>query len=166
MWKRFLQSVVSFSNVENLFLSFWKYLLIQHRKGESFWGEAFNLQGCKESNSLSKWVASVEEISSKCCKLFKCAELVFQVSWKYQVSRWKGLEERSSSCWRLQLSSLIAFVTAFVFKMSSFQMESLKFMEKFDCGNFHLWKFKMRMMLSKHGHLKFVVFHAKALHLC
>jgi len=28
-------------------------------------------------------------------------------------------------------------------------MESLKVMEKFDGGNFHLWKFKMRMMLSK-----------------
>jgi hypothetical protein len=40
--------------------------------------------------------------------------------------------------------------------MSSFQMESLKVMEKFDGGNFHLWKFKMRMMLSKHGLWKFV----------
>jgi hypothetical protein len=30
-------------------------------------------------------------------------------------------------------------------------MESLKVMEKFDGDNFHLWKFKMRMMLSKHG---------------
>jgi len=29
-------------------------------------------------------------------------------------------------------------------------------MEKFDAGNFHLWKFKMRMMLSKHGFWKFV----------
>ncbi len=48
------------------------------------------------------------------------------------------------------------FVLAFVFKMSSFQMESLKVMEKFDGGNFHLWKFKMRMMLSKHGLWKFV----------
>jgi hypothetical protein len=28
------------------------------------------------------------------------------------------------------------FVVAFVFKMSSFQMESLKVMEKFDGGNF------------------------------
>jgi hypothetical protein len=35
-------------------------------------------------------------------------------------------------------------------------MESLKVMEKFDGGNFHLWKFKMRMMLSKHGLWKFV----------
>jgi hypothetical protein len=35
-------------------------------------------------------------------------------------------------------------------------MESLKVMEKFDGGNFHLWKFKMRMMLSKHGFWKFV----------
>jgi hypothetical protein len=43
------------------------------------------------------------------------------------------------------------FVVTFVFKMSSFQMESLKVMEKFDGGNFQLWKFKMRMMLSKHG---------------
>jgi hypothetical protein len=40
--------------------------------------------------------------------------------------------------------------------MSSFQMESLKVMEKFDGANFHLWKFKMRMMLSKHGLWKFV----------
>jgi hypothetical protein len=35
-------------------------------------------------------------------------------------------------------------------------MESLKVMEKFDGGNFQLWKFKMRMMLSKHGLWKFV----------
>jgi hypothetical protein len=35
-------------------------------------------------------------------------------------------------------------------------MESLKVMEKFDGGNFHLWKFKMRMMISKHGLWKFV----------
>jgi hypothetical protein len=48
------------------------------------------------------------------------------------------------------------FVVAFVFKMSSFQMESLKVMEKFHGGNFHLWKFKMRMMLSKHGPWEFV----------
>jgi len=47
------------------------------------------------------------------------------------------------------------FVVAFVFKMSSFQIESLKVIEKFDGANFHLWKFKMRMMLSKHGLWKF-----------
>jgi hypothetical protein len=35
-------------------------------------------------------------------------------------------------------------------------MESLKVMEKFDGGNFHLWKFKMRMMFSKHGLWRFV----------
>jgi len=29
-------------------------------------------------------------------------------------------------------------------------------MEKFDGGNFHLWKFKMRMTLSKHELCKFV----------
>ncbi len=40
--------------------------------------------------------------------------------------------------------------------MSYFQMESLKVMEKFDGGNFHCWKFKIHMMLSKHGHWKFV----------
>jgi hypothetical protein len=40
--------------------------------------------------------------------------------------------------------------------MFSFQMESLKVMEKFDGGNFHLWKFKMHMLLSKHGLWKFV----------
>jgi hypothetical protein len=48
------------------------------------------------------------------------------------------------------------FVVAFLFKMSSFQMESLKVMEKFDGGNFHIWKFKMRMMFSKPGFWKFV----------
>ncbi len=49
------------------------------------------------------------------------------------------------------------FVLAFVKnKMSSFQMQSLKVMEKFDGGNFHLWKFKMRMMFSKHGLWKFI----------
>ncbi len=35
-------------------------------------------------------------------------------------------------------------------------MESLKVMEKFDDCNFHLWKFKMRMMFYKHGLWKFV----------
>jgi hypothetical protein len=35
-------------------------------------------------------------------------------------------------------------------------MESLKVMEKFDGGNFHLWKFKMCMMFSNHGLWKFV----------
>ncbi len=29
-------------------------------------------------------------------------------------------------------------------------------MEKFDGGNFHLWKFKMHMMFSKHGLWKFI----------
>jgi hypothetical protein len=38
------------------------------------------------------------------------------------------------------------FVVAFVFKMSYFQMEALKVVEKFDGGSFHLWKFKMRMI--------------------
>jgi hypothetical protein len=40
--------------------------------------------------------------------------------------------------------------------MSSFQMESLKVMEKFDEGNFHLWKFKMHMMFCKFELWKFV----------
>ncbi len=35
-------------------------------------------------------------------------------------------------------------------------MESLKVMEKFDGANFHLWKFKMRMMFYKHGFWKFI----------
>ncbi len=35
-------------------------------------------------------------------------------------------------------------------------MESFKVMEKFDGANFHLWKFKMDMMLFKHGLWKFV----------
>jgi hypothetical protein len=40
--------------------------------------------------------------------------------------------------------------------MSFFQIESLKVMEKFDGGNFHLWKFKMHTIFSKHGLWKFV----------
>ncbi len=48
------------------------------------------------------------------------------------------------------------FIVALVFKMSSCQIESLKVMEKFDGGNFQLWKFKMCVMLSKHGLWKFV----------
>ncbi len=49
------------------------------------------------------------------------------------------------------------FVLTFMkHQMSSFQMESLKVIKKFDGGNFHLWKFKMHMMLSKHGLWKFV----------
>jgi hypothetical protein len=40
--------------------------------------------------------------------------------------------------------------------MLSFQMESLKVMQKFDGDNFHLWKFKICMMLSKHGFWKFI----------
>ncbi len=35
-------------------------------------------------------------------------------------------------------------------------MEFLKVMKKFDGGNFHLWKFKMCMMFSKHGLWKFI----------
>ncbi len=35
-------------------------------------------------------------------------------------------------------------------------MESLKVMEIFDGGNFHLWKLKMRMMFFKHGLWKFI----------
>ncbi len=43
-----------------------------------------------------------------------------------------------------------------MFKVFSFQMESLKVIKKFDGDNFRLWKFKMCMMFSKHGLWKFV----------
>ncbi len=72
-----------------MFLSFWKCLLVQHRKGDSFWGKTFSLQGCKESNSLSKWVGGVEEISSRCCKFFKCEKLVFESTKFQSESVWK-----------------------------------------------------------------------------
>jgi hypothetical protein len=39
-------------------------------------------------------------------------------------------------------------------------MESLKVMEKFDGGNFHLCKFKMHMMFSKHGLWRFIDWNA------
>ncbi len=47
-------------------------------------------------------MGGVEEISSNSCKFFKCEKLVLQVFWKYQVSRWKCLEESSSNCWEFQ----------------------------------------------------------------
>ncbi len=40
--------------------------------------------------------------------------------------------------------------------MCSFQMESLKVMEKFNGGNFRLGNFKMRIMFFKHRLWKFV----------
>jgi len=43
------------------------------------------------------------------------------------------------------------FVVTFVFKRSSFQMESLKVLEKFDGGNFHLWKFKITRCFRNMG---------------
>ncbi len=158
-------------------------------------------------------MGGVEEISSKFCKFckfFKFEKLVLQDFFKYQVSRWKCVQENSSIHWEfevcgrkffellkvwsfkcvkesfshsckfqvkfqaceikdLQMIEVFlfkfswgvkdffqsfqyferVFVVTFVFKMSFFQMESLKVMEKFDGGNFHLWRFKMCMMLSK-----------------
>jgi hypothetical protein len=47
------------------------------------------------------------------------------------------------------------FVVVFVFKMSS-SNGVLESHGKVDGGNFRLWKFKMRMMFSKHGLWKFV----------
>ncbi len=97
----------------------------------------------------------MEEISSKCYKFFKCGKLVFKFlkvsSFKVKVFRREFFEYLKTSTFKFERM----FVVVFVFKMSSFQMESLKIMEKFDGGNFHLWKFKMRMMLSKHGLWKF-----------
>jgi hypothetical protein len=68
------------------------------------------------------------------------------------VSSFKGVKDFFQSFQYFEKT----FIVAFVFKMSSFQMESLKVMEKFDGSNFHLWKFKMCMMFSKHGLWKFV----------
>ncbi len=135
MWKRFLQNVVSFSSVKNLFFKFLK---------------------------LSNFKFQVSS--------FKCVKEIFSHYCKFQVKSQAcviGLASDrsfflSSLCEGSKISSKVfnllrrVFVVAFVFKMSSFQMESLKVMEKFDGGNFHLWKFKMRMMLSKHGLWKFV----------
>jgi hypothetical protein len=78
-----------------------------------------------------------------------CAREVFHL---LKSSSFKGVKDFFQSFQSFER----VFVVTFVFKMSSFQMESLKVMEKFDGGNFHLWKFKMRMMLFKHGLWKFV----------
>ncbi len=86
------------------------------------------------------------EISSLCNKRFVSDE-----SFSFQV--YVRGQRFSSKAFNLLRRM---FVVAFMYKMSSFQMESLKVMEKFDGGNFHFWKFKMRMMFSKHGFWKFV----------
>jgi hypothetical protein len=78
-----------------------------------------------------------------------CAREVFHL---LKSSSFKGVKDFFQSFQSFER----VFVVTFMFKMSSFQMESLKVMEKFDGGNFHLWKFKMRMMLFKHGLWKFV----------
>jgi len=74
------------------------------------------------------------------------------LSFKVKVFRKEFFELLRTSTFKFER----VFVVVFMFKMSSFQMESLKVMEKFDGANFHLWKFKMRMMFYKHGLWKFV----------
>jgi hypothetical protein len=86
------------------------------------------------------------EISSLCNKKFVSDRSFFFSS----LHEGSNISFEAFNIWR------IVFVVAFVFKMSSFQMESFKVMEKFDGANFHLWKFKMDMMLFKHGLWKFV----------
>jgi hypothetical protein len=78
-----------------------------------------------------------------------CAREIFEL---LKTSSFKGVKDFFQSFQYFER----VFVVGFVFKMSSFQMESLKIMEKFDGGNFHLWKLKVCMMLSKHGLWKFV----------
>jgi hypothetical protein len=78
-----------------------------------------------------------------------CAKEVFEL---LKASSFKGVKDFFQNFQSFERM----FVVAFVFKKSPFQMESLKIMEKFDGGNFHFWKFKMHMMLSKHGLWKFV----------
>jgi hypothetical protein len=78
-----------------------------------------------------------------------CAREVFKL---LKASSFKGVKDFFQSFQYLERM----FLVTFVFKMSSFQMESLKVMEKFDGGNSRLWKFKMHMMFSKHGLWKFV----------
>jgi hypothetical protein len=80
----------------------------------------------------------VKEDFSHCCK--------FQV--KFQACAIKDLQVLKVSFSNLREVSKISskafnflrrvFVVTFVFKMSSFQIDSLKVMEKFDGDNFHL----------------------------
>ncbi len=49
---------------------------------ESMWKREF-FKLLKGVCNFSKWVGGVEEISSKCCKFFKCEKLVFE-SIKFQ----------------------------------------------------------------------------------
>ncbi len=60
----------------------------------------------------------MEEISSKFCKFFKCEKLVLQVSWKYQVSKWKCVQESSSIHWKFEVCGRRLFE---LLKVSSFK---------------------------------------------
>ncbi len=162
------------------FSSFWKYQIswwkcLKESSSNCWEFQLWSLRKCVKESSSIHWkfevcgrqvfellkmssFKCVKESFSHCCK--------FQV--KFQACAIKDLQLLKvffffSSLWKVSKISSKAFnllrrmfIVAFVFKMFYFQMESLKVMEKFDGGNFHLWKFKIHMMLSKHGLWKFV----------
>jgi hypothetical protein len=142
------------------YLLSWFFFLV-HIEPSSF-VSCLSFKCVKESSLPILQVSS--QISSCERKFFKCLRVSCKgfVLWHIAIE-WERFQVRSSNISKffnfkfshlhfIWIQKLRVFVLAFVFnKMSSFQMESLKVMEKFDGGNFHLWKFKMRMMLFKHG---------------
>ncbi len=183
VWKRFLQNVVNFSNVKNLFF---KFLKVSNSKLKVCGREFFKLlriSTLKFEKVCERKFFNLLKVLT--VKFEVCGRMVFEL---LKASNFKRVKESSSHCCKFQVkfqdcaikvfqvfkvffSSLCEmskdffqsfqffermFILSFVFKMPSFQMESLKIMEKFDDGNFHLWKFKIHMMLSKHGLWKFI----------
>jgi len=150
VWKRFLQIVLQ---------AFWKNQVSRWKCVQEcssiHW--KFEVCGRKVIELLKVWsFKCVKESFSHCCK-FKvkfqaCVRKYLQMIDVFLFEFMWGAKDFFQSFQTFER----VFVVAFVFKMFSFQMESVKVMERFDGGNFHIWKFKMRMMFSKHGLCKFV----------
>jgi len=121
--------------VEESFSIHWKFEVCGKKKVSELL-KVWSFKCAKEFFALLQ-VSS--KISSLCNKRFASDRSFF----------FSTLREGSKIFFESFQYSVRMFVVAFVFKM-----ESLKAMEKFD--GVHLCKFKMHMMLSKHGLRKFV----------
>jgi hypothetical protein len=137
-----LKQVISFSNVENLFFKFFENVSF---KVKLLGRELFEFL----RTSTFKFEKVCERKFLDSLKIGGVWREVFEL---LKVSSFKGVKDFFQNFQSFER----LFVVYFVFKMLFFQMESLKVMEKFDGGNFHLWKFKMRMMFFKHGLWKFI----------
>jgi hypothetical protein len=169
VWKRVLQVVEGF-HVE-VWESMWNRVL---RIVESFNIDVWGV--CKRSFS-SCWNLQVSSVSKRVlCQCYKfqvkfqvCARKFFKclrisckdfVLWHIAIE-WERFQVKFSNISKffnlkffhlhfIWIQKHRVFMLAFVFKkMSSFQMSSLKVMEKFDGGNFHLWKFNGKCCIAQ-----------------